>query len=479
MSLGISYSYSTPDYNGQYIILEMSVNGQRISTSAGGQDDGEAENGALITVGGIGDSNNNPPDPYALPGSAGSRSDDELYSLLPFVNNGDTSFTVHTVNPSNDDNIFFAAITLGNNTAIVGEGILLSPPTGSADKGATQSVLAQVQATNGSPVLGREVTFTVISGPNVGRTGTGVTNNAGIATFAYSSSLAGSDTLQASMINSQALAQTSNQVTRTWKGTNPLTYTLYLSPDGVVSPVNTPYSLTAKALTSVGAPRVGLPVTFTATSGPCAGVLGTATTDSSGIATKSYTCANAGTDNIVSSVSGPDQNSNPVTHTWAQVSSPTLFLTPVSGTNPVNGRHTLTVRALDAAGAPISGLPVAVHITSGPNAPREIDGTTNSSGIATVFYGSSVAGTDTIVAEATINGSSVSSNTATKTWANPALCDVDNNNQIDNRDINAIIAARNTQVAPGDVRDADFDGIITMIDARLCSAKCTKKGCAQ
>ncbi|MCX6621988.1 MAG: Ig-like domain-containing protein, partial [Acidobacteria bacterium] len=219
MSLGISYGYQTVGYGAQYSILEMGINGTRISTSAGGQDDGESANGALITVGGIGDTNANPP-PYALADTNGFRTDDELYNLLPFVNNGATSFTVNTHNPSNDDNVFFAAIILGNNTAIVGEGILLSPPTGSAAKGTNQSAQALVQTSTGLPIVGRTITFTVISGPNVGVSGTALTNGSGIATFTYSSALAGSDTLKASMINSGGLLQVSNLVTRTWQGTD-------------------------------------------------------------------------------------------------------------------------------------------------------------------------------------------------------------------------------------------------------------------
>ena len=61
----------------------VQVNGRRLTTSAGGQDDGASANGALITVGGIGDSTANPSDPDALPTSA--RDDDERYDLLPFL----------------------------------------------------------------------------------------------------------------------------------------------------------------------------------------------------------------------------------------------------------------------------------------------------------------------------------------------------------------------------------------------------------
>ncbi len=111
MSLGISYSCQSPVSCGsagqQY--STVTVNGQRLTTSAGGEDDGASRNGALITVGGVGDSLDNPLTPLATP--TGARSDDELYDLRPFVASGARSITVETTNPSNDDNVFLAAFT--------------------------------------------------------------------------------------------------------------------------------------------------------------------------------------------------------------------------------------------------------------------------------------------------------------------------------------------------------------------------------
>lgn len=105
MSLGISYGYQ--QFGGpQYSVAN--VNGRRLTTSAGGEDDGEPRNGALITVGGTGDQATNP-SPSALPSSP--RTDDELYDLRPFVEAGDTTIRVDMRNPSRDDNIFFAAFT--------------------------------------------------------------------------------------------------------------------------------------------------------------------------------------------------------------------------------------------------------------------------------------------------------------------------------------------------------------------------------
>ena len=110
MSLGSSFSCQGGACgSGQY--SQVDVNGRRITTSAGGQDDGETANGALITVGGVGDNTANPANPTALPTSP--RSDDELYDLRPALSAGDRTVTVDTLNPSADDNVFVAAF-VGN-----------------------------------------------------------------------------------------------------------------------------------------------------------------------------------------------------------------------------------------------------------------------------------------------------------------------------------------------------------------------------
>ncbi len=105
MGLGISYSYQD---GGVQQFSRVRVNGQALTSAAGGSDDsvGTPGNGTLITVGGLGDSFNKPADPNATPTT--SRSDDEKYSLLSYINNTTTIIQIDTLNPSNDDNIFFA-----------------------------------------------------------------------------------------------------------------------------------------------------------------------------------------------------------------------------------------------------------------------------------------------------------------------------------------------------------------------------------
>lgn len=210
-SLGISYSYQISSY--QYSIVN--VNGVRMTTWAGGEDDGDHGNGALFTVGGLDDSNANPADPYATP-YGNWRYDDELYDLKPFVNNGDTSINVYTQNPSADDNIFFAGLNLKSTLAVVGEGIVLSPASASNPVGTTHTLTATVQDTNGNPIAGRTVTFEATSGPNTGLLGSATTDSNGQATFPYVGLVVGTDVIVARFVDDAGATITSNEATKEW-----------------------------------------------------------------------------------------------------------------------------------------------------------------------------------------------------------------------------------------------------------------------
>ena len=91
----------------------VNVNGTRLTSCAGGADDGAVMNSALITVGGVGDSTANPSDPFCQAGNPNcSTTDDELYGIAGFLNQGDTQVQLKTINPSNDDSIFLAILQL-------------------------------------------------------------------------------------------------------------------------------------------------------------------------------------------------------------------------------------------------------------------------------------------------------------------------------------------------------------------------------
>jgi hypothetical protein len=122
MSLGISFSIGSSQTS------QIDINGLRLSSAAGGIDDGIGSDGGLITAGGIGDTNGNPGSPFS-----NSSADDELYNLKPFLNQGDTSFSIYSKNPSNDDNIFFMGLHITADISQVND----TPANGVPDTGAT------------------------------------------------------------------------------------------------------------------------------------------------------------------------------------------------------------------------------------------------------------------------------------------------------------------------------------------------------
>lgn len=214
LSLGISFGFQNQGVTNQFSIVK--VNGSQMTQSAGGEDDSQGSdgNGALLTVGGVGDSNANPPPTATV---VNDRTDDELYSLIPFVHTGDTAISVFSQNPSNDDNIFFSGLFVGDASAIVGQGIVIGPADVTLDVGETETVTATVQDANGNPVANKAVTFTVNAGPNKGLTQTVTTDASGEASFSYvGSGGVGVDEITATFVDSSSHTDTSNVALRNW-----------------------------------------------------------------------------------------------------------------------------------------------------------------------------------------------------------------------------------------------------------------------
>ncbi len=213
-ALGISYGYQTSANASQYSTVD--VNGVRLTSAAGGQDDGANANGALLTVGGVDDQPGNPADAYALGNcEAAPRCDDELYDLKAVLADGTTLIDVSTSNPSSDDNIFFASFASAALAAVVNEGIVLSPTTQSLHYGEVAVMTATLQDSDGVPLVGREVTFEVTSsGPNQGIGGYGTTSPEGSISFALYCGVnetVGNDTAVARFVDSKGETKESNE----------------------------------------------------------------------------------------------------------------------------------------------------------------------------------------------------------------------------------------------------------------------------
>ncbi|MDD4175597.1 MAG: Ig-like domain-containing protein [Bacteroidales bacterium] len=290
MGLGISYSYQIGGVQ-QYSIID--INGERLTTSAGGEDDGASVNGALMTVGGLGDLNDNPADPYATP--TGPRSDDELYSLLPFIDINTTNITAFTSNPSNDDNIFLAYFEISG-AAIIGEGILLSQDNGNPDVGTDHTIKAVIQDNEGNPVVDKMVDFEVASGPNSGLSFSAATNAAGEAFFVYNSAVAGVDIVVACFENSQLVTQCSNALSVNWTLAEGESIVLSQAVNNL--PIGSTHTVTATLEDEENNPLEGVTVDFEVIAGPNAGNTFSAVTDANGQAMYSYVGNFPGVDQI-------------------------------------------------------------------------------------------------------------------------------------------------------------------------------------
>ncbi len=57
-------------------------------------------------------------------------------------------------------------------------------------------------------------------------------------------------------------------------------------------------------------------------------------------------------------------------------------------------------------------------------------------------------------------------------------CDLDNDFDVDRRDVDLVMAMRNRSADPGDPRDLTGDGRIDVIDARRCTLQCSRPRCS-
>jgi hypothetical protein len=321
-SLGISFGHQ-PSFPSQF--SRVDVNGARLTTSAGGEDDGTGQNGALITVGGTGDSPANPP--AMAPPVSPSVPDDELYDLRPFLNVGDTSMTIFTLNPSNDDNIFIANLFLRNVT-VVTAALLLTPPAATNPVGTQHCVTATATAANGDPTPNVTVIFSV-TGANPQAPTSRTTDANGQATFCYTGTIAGSDAISAfadaNNNGSFDPGEARGEALKVWLAGPPAK--LVLTPIAATNTVGDPHTVTGTVTDAFGNPVQGVTVRFTVQGAAATAATppsGSGTTNASGVATFTFTAALPGDNVITAYVDANNNNSldagepvgNPVNKTW-------------------------------------------------------------------------------------------------------------------------------------------------------------------
>jgi hypothetical protein len=161
----------------------------------------------------------------------------------------------------------------------------------------TNHTLSAALTSNNSPVPSQEVTFRITDGPNVGQRFTAQTNSQGVATVSYTSPAPGTDTIEATFVDSLGRTRVSNLALASWIEN----ITIDLSPLTVTRFITTNSPLTATVLNSNN-PVPDVPVVFTVISGPNSGKQFSAQTNALGVASASYVSTIIGTDTIRANV---------------------------------------------------------------------------------------------------------------------------------------------------------------------------------
>lgn len=316
--LGISASASAAPSANLPVARDVEIDGVRITSAAGGEDDGDAAPGSRITAGGLDDSNANPSDPAARP-LADPRFDDELYTLLPFFEASRTRYRVSTSPGEPFDNFFFAYFVFSEFAAI-DAGIFLDPETAANEVGTEHVLRATAFDAEGEPAVGAEVAFEVVAGPNADTKGTATTDAAGVATFAYTGTGgAGVDVIEASFFDEREDRVVSNLAEKEWIDVAEVT----LAPAAASRELGDEHAVVATVTGTDGAAFAGVTVDFAVTSGPNAGTAGSAVTGGDGTASFSYRgLGGIGVDVIVAAVTdraGALRTSNEATVEWTVV----------------------------------------------------------------------------------------------------------------------------------------------------------------
>jgi hypothetical protein len=353
--------------------------------------------------------------------------DDELYNIASYIGAGSTSMTVHTFNPSFDDNIFAATLLL-DFAAVIGEGGVLTPAHTSGCVGDNHTVTLSLQDTNGNPLVNAPVTIEVVSGPNAGLSASGTSNTFGQFSLTYPSLATGTDILAGSFTNSSGVTQLSNLADMTWQACNG-NESGVLTPDSLTTCIGNAHTVTLTLQDGNGSPLVNVPASILVISGPNVGLVVNGTSNANGQIFLSYTSSLPGTDHFRGSFTNSDgilELSNSAQVEWqACPAAETGVLTPdvafVCTTHP----HTVTLTLQDSTGVPLANFAAGISILSGPNAGLNVTGTTNAGGQLVMTWTSALEGTDRLRGFFTnSNGILEYSNSAQAEWQSCSATEV-------------------------------------------------------
>ena len=289
--------------------------------------------------------------------------------------------------------------------------IELTPETDTNVTNENHTVNATITDSDGQEQEGIEVIFEVISGPGEGTNGTNSTDANGMAQFTYTSSVTGTDVIQACYENNASQRICSQTVTKVWNGETQ--YEISLDPEYDLNLVGEKHTVNANINGTGDLSEIS--VAFRVISGPHAGPLGFNATDENGTAVFTYQGVNGtGKDQIQACFRIPLREpssklrkippspppreevcSEIVEKEWTEE---TIFLTPLQAQNPLNSSHQVNATVQDLKGYPLEGIDVTFEVVSGPHAGESKNATTDVNGTASFTYTGDMNGTDVIQA---------------------------------------------------------------------------------
>ncbi len=200
-TIGIAFSAQDSSDQSQSTVID--VNAITMTRLAGGQDDGALELGALLTVGGIGDS---PDVPGLISGcTLGARCDDERYALEQAMAVNSRNIGIRFNNESADDNILFASFaSRGTRAVSLVERLTATPASQTLDVRQNAEVAVQLETSVDDRRAGRRVDLAVLNG-NVVTPPFGTTDADGRVRFAVPCLAAGRSFVEARVVGLNSL----------------------------------------------------------------------------------------------------------------------------------------------------------------------------------------------------------------------------------------------------------------------------------
>lgn len=287
--------------------------------------------------------------------------------------------------------------------------VVLTPATATNVVGDRHCVTATVTDAKGKPVpAGVAVVFSVTGANPTGSSVTVKTDANGQATFCYTGTKAGTDTITAYADNNangtQNLGEPAGTATKIYLPGQPAKLTI--TPVTAENTVGTKHCVTVTATDALNNPVPNVSVVFTVSGANPTGP-STKITDATGQATFCYTGTKVGADTITAYA---DTNKNSTLDAGEPVAKATkvyqpgipnsVTLAPETGTNRTGEEHCVTATVVDEFGNRVgAGHPVVFSVTgANPTGPVTIK--TNADGQAKFCYTGTKVGADAITAYA-------------------------------------------------------------------------------